>query len=268
MTPIADEKYLTIITDALSVCLQYRPKFGQRKQLGLSLSEFQSLYDADPFYSWFGLGSPLMYAAHKAAGGMTSVYRQIGVGCERLVLEIVKDQLGLSEQDVGWSYTIKLSRKREQRLSLDGRISIETIGKSEAGQRVSEWLKLSADDLKLPKESRAGLQGAVFEIRQGYKSKDSKRQNADVANASNAYAHRYIPVVLLLSSQINEDIAERYGRARWLLLRDTTDGSTLESSYVFMSEVVGYDLADFFRRNSETLRDKIESVLRKLLGET
>lgn len=26
----------------------------------------------------------MMYAAHKAAGGMTSVYRQIGIECERL----------------------------------------------------------------------------------------------------------------------------------------------------------------------------------------
>lgn len=253
MTTSADEKYLKIITDALSVCLQYRPKFGQGKPSGLSLNEFQSLYNADPFYSWFGLGSPLMYAAHKAAGGMTSVYRQIGTGCERLVLEIVKDQLGLSEKEVSWSYTIRLTRKRERRLSLDGRIPVATIGKKEENQRISDWLKLAADELKLPKESRAGLQGAVFEIRQGYKSKDSKRQNADVANASNAYAHRYIPVVLLLSSQIDEDIAERYGRAHWLLLRGTTDGSALDSSYVFMKKIVGYDLADFFRRNSETL---------------
>jgi hypothetical protein len=34
------------------------------------------MYGADPFCSWVGLDSPLMYAAHKAAGGMTSVYRQ------------------------------------------------------------------------------------------------------------------------------------------------------------------------------------------------
>ncbi|MCL5945379.1 MAG: hypothetical protein M1472_00815 [Planctomycetes bacterium] len=267
MATATDEKYLKIITDALSVCLPYRPKFGQGKQSGLSLTEFQSLYNADSFYSWFGLGTPLMYAAHKAAGGMTSVYRQIGISCERLVMQIVKDQLGLNDNDVQWSYTIKLTRGRERRLSLDGRIPIGAIKRNEARQLVSEWLKLSAGDLKLPQESGAGLRGAVFEIRQGYKSKDSKRQNADVANASNAYAHRYIPVVLLLSSQIDEDIAERYGRSRWLLLRGTTNGTSLDSSYVFMKDVVGYDLADFFRRNSEAIKDKIEIVLRKLLSE-
>jgi len=35
--------------------------------------------------------------------------------------------------------------------------------------------------------------GVVFECRQGYKSKDSKRQNADIANASNAYKYQYLP---------------------------------------------------------------------------
>ncbi|MCX6277959.1 MAG: hypothetical protein NT004_07665 [Bacteroidetes bacterium] len=77
---------------------------------GVSLSGFLKLYGSDPFYSWIGLDSSLMYAAHKAAGGMTSV-RQT------------------------------------------------------------------------PKN------GVVFEVRQGYKSKDSKRQNADIDNATVAWAN-------------------------------------------------------------------------------
>jgi len=31
------------------------------------------MYRSDPFYNWVGLDNPLMYAAHKAAGGMTSI---------------------------------------------------------------------------------------------------------------------------------------------------------------------------------------------------
>lgn len=208
-----------------------------------------------------------MYAAHKAAGGMTSVYRQIGMGCQWLLVEILKDQLGLGAQDVGWSYTVRGTGNSERRLTLDGRIPVAAVTNVEARKRVSRWMKLAANDLDLPRETRASFQGAVFEIRQGYKSKDSKRQNADVANASNAYAHRYIPVVFLLSSQIDEDIAERYRRARWLLLRGSTQGSVLDSSYIFMEQIVGYDLAGFFRRNSGKLREQIENVLRKLLSE-
>lgn len=40
----------------------------------------------------------------------------------------------------------------------------------------------------------------------------------------------------------------------------------LMSTYDFMNEVVGYDLAAFFRRNSETLRIEIDAALLALLA--
>ncbi|MCI0709767.1 MAG: hypothetical protein L0154_06345 [Chloroflexi bacterium] len=100
-----DEKYLKILIDRIEICKQYKPKFGQRGE-GLSLSEFQSLYRSDPFYSWFGLDNPLMYAAHKAAGGITSVYRQIGIGGEALFRQLIQDHLGLTTEQANWSYEI------------------------------------------------------------------------------------------------------------------------------------------------------------------
>jgi hypothetical protein len=71
-----EERYFRLLTTALAVCTTYKPKFGKDGKQGLSLAEFQSLYSSDPFYHWVGLDSPLIYAAHKAAGGITSVYRQ------------------------------------------------------------------------------------------------------------------------------------------------------------------------------------------------
>ena len=102
-----DEKYLQIVLKRIRVSAKYRPKFGRGHEAkGLSLDEFQALYGSDPFYSWFGLDNPLMYAAHKAAGGMTSIYRQIGIGCEELIRTILQDYLGLSAEDANWSYEI------------------------------------------------------------------------------------------------------------------------------------------------------------------
>ena len=40
----------------------------------------------------------------------------------------------------------------------------------------------------------------------------------------------------------------------------------LVSTYDFMRDVVGYDLAEFFERNSETLRTEMDGILRKLLA--
>jgi hypothetical protein len=43
-------------------------------------------------------------------------------------------------------------------------------------------------------------------------------------------------------------------------------GDPLISTYDFMNDVVGYDLAAFFKRNSKTLRAEINGVLQALLA--
>ena len=77
---------------------------------------------------------------------------------------------------------------KERKLSLDGRIPLQAVS-PERLSIVSSWLKDAAEKLALESDTTEALKGAVFEVRQGYKSKDSKRQNADVSNASNAYAY-------------------------------------------------------------------------------
>ncbi|MFY7802571.1 MAG: hypothetical protein ACOVQ7_04010 [Limnoraphis robusta] len=72
---VDEQLYLNKFLNPLNICKRYKPKLGQgNKQEGLNLTQFLSLYGADPFYSWIGLDSDLMYAAHKAAGGMTSIF--------------------------------------------------------------------------------------------------------------------------------------------------------------------------------------------------
>lgn len=103
-------------------------------------------------------------------------------------------------------------------------------------------------------------------MRQGYKSKDSKRQNADLANASTAYTRAYLPCVLVLSNQIDADIVARYRHERWAILTGSPgDGSPIRSTYAFTDEVPGFDLAGFFQRNSRTLKEEVEKVLHALL---
>lgn len=91
-----EERYFLLLASAIRVCTSYKPKFGQGRKNGFSVEQFQELYGADPFYHWIGLDSPLMYAAHKAAGGMTSIYRQIGIGSQWLLNQILQDHLGFT----------------------------------------------------------------------------------------------------------------------------------------------------------------------------
>lgn len=262
-----DEKYLQIVLKRIRVSAKYRPKFGRGSETkGLSLDEFQALYGSDPFYSWFGLDNPLMYAAHKAAGGMTSVYRQIGIGCEELIRTILQDYLGLSAEDANWSYEIPTSDGKTRKLHLDGRVILDKVKDEASRERFYQWMKESASLVNVDSDVSATLKGTVFEIRQGYKSKDSKRQNADIVNATNAYAQAYLPCALILSTQIDSDILLRYRARKWSILTGVTGASDpLSSTYDFLQEIVGYDLAGFFSRNQDTLKSKIDSILGKLL---
>jgi len=260
-----DERYLDLIRNALRVCLNYNPAFGHGRGDGISLERFQQIYREDAFYSWFGLDSPLVYAAHKAAGGMTSVYRQIGLGCQLVFQNVLQDTLSLSAVDATWSYEIKVKGAKARLLALDGRIPLEKIGSISARKRVVKWLAEAINSVGLKGKKAVTLDGCVFEVRQGYKSNDAKRQNADVSNAANAFAHRYLPVMLLLSVQIPNNLAERYQRAHWLILRGTVSGKSIDSTYVFCREVLDYDLAGFFQRNSDAIKAETLAVFEGLL---
>ena len=261
-----DDHYKKIVLEPIYVCANYKPKMGKGRSAGYELEAFQKLYQADPLYSWFGLDNPLMYAAHKAAGGMTSVYRQIGIGCERLFRQILIDELQLTADEANWSYETKTAGGKTRTLYLDGRIPIDAVRDPKRQAIVKDWIHRAAADVGVAKTVRDTLTGVIFEVRQGYKSKDSKRQNADIANATTAYVNTYLPCVSVLSNQIDGDIQTRYRMEKWTMLTGTvgTDND-LRSVYAFMQQIVGYDMAAFFERNSETLRAELDSVLRSLL---
>ncbi len=259
-----DKEYREIILRRVRVCATYAPKFGQGSK-PYGLKDFQNLYQQDPFYNWLGLDNPLMYAAHKAAGGMTSIYRQIGIGCEELFRKVLQDTLNLSDTDIRWSYSVPASENKLRTLSLDARIPTSSIKDVVAKERFQDWLDNAAISLDIKPTVRETLEGAIFEVRQGYKSKDSKRQNADIINAVTAYTKGYLPCVAVLSTQIDGDISIRYRTEKWLLLLGFISDSPNTSVYSFMKNVVGYDLAAFFERNSSILRDEVRLVLEKLL---
>ncbi len=268
MLDVDDPRYLDLILGPIRKCADYKPKFGQGKKAPVSLTEFQALFRGDPFYAWFGLDNALLYAAHKAAGGMTSVYRQIGIGCEKMFRTVIQDRLRLSAADVIWSYQVPGGAVGKMRsLSLDGRIPLESVTDPADHRRIQDWILTSARQLGVDADIANVLKGIVFEVRQGYKSKDSKRQNADIANATVAYQKAYLPCAVILSAQIDGDILERYRRRQWIVLTGRTDlNDPHASTYDFMRDVVGYDLAAFFARHSETLRAELDSVLKSLLS--
>ena len=58
---------------------------------------------------------------------MTSVYRQIGIGCEKLFRTILQDCFALSVEDSSWSYEVHTPDGRARKLHLDGRVPLDKI---------------------------------------------------------------------------------------------------------------------------------------------
>lgn len=261
-----DTHYVELLLDPLKASARYKPMFGKGKLGGTSLGEFHALYGADPLYHWVGLDSDLMYATHKAAGGMTSIYRQLGIGCERLFRAIVQDTLSLTDQDVKWGYEVRDREGKVARLTLDARIDAKHVGDVDARLRISDWVREVAKRLGHSDAKARSLTGAVFEVRQGYKSADSKRQNADLRNGVRAYSEDYLPVILVMSSQISGIISRRYANAQLLILVGDRSGSALTDTFAFCRDVVGYPLDDFFVRNTARLQEEFTEMLRKLLS--
>lgn len=257
-------EYVKLFTEPLFECLSYKPKFGntQNKE-GVSLSDFLILYGNDPFYSCIGLNSPYMYAAHKASGAMTSIYRQIGIGCERLFRQILFDSTKYKDySSTQWNYVTKTKAGKDKILSLDGRLELCDIIDADVKARASMWI---ANYCRMLNVDASNIKGAVFEVRQGYKSKDSKRQNGDLDNATVAYAYNYLPVFTVFSSQIDSDIVLRYTNNRCGIIIGATNSDQYHSLFTFCEQVLGFNLLEFFMQNSDEIKTIVEHVLKTLL---
>ena len=258
------DKYIELFLEPIRKCKEYKPKFGtSQNSKGVSLEGFMELYGSDLFYSWIGLDSSLMYSAHKAAGGMTSIYRQIGIGCEHLFREIIIDTTQYTDKEFAqWSYETQTQSGKTKILSLDGRLELNEIQNLALKKRLQDWIETYCKDLSIRQIPQNGV---VFEVRQGYKSKDSKRQNADIDNATVAYANGYLPVFAIFSSQIDSDIVLRYKNSRCGVITGLATDNPQISLFAFCKMILGYDLATFFKNNSDRFKTEIHSVLKTLL---
>lgn len=239
----ADEtRYLELLLAPLDKCADYQPRFGFDRSKGVSLDAFKQLYGSDPFYHWVGLDSELMYAAHKAAGGMTSIYRQLGNGCEQLFRTIIQDLIGLTQPQVVWSCEIEKKDKTKATLTLDARLDLEHIQDEEKKSRLKAWLARAGALLKLSAERISQLRGAVFEARQGYKSADAKRSNADLGFGMNAASENYIPVLAVISTQASAAVLRRYRNNKMLVMTGTKSEDDTSSTFAFSGTLLGTNL--------------------------
>ena len=258
-----DAELLEVFLQPLRLCKEYQPAFGRgKKEKKTSFGSFLDLYGSDQFYAWLGLASEEVYSAHKAAGGLTSVYRQLGVGAERLFRVILMRELGLSEEQIDWAYEYQASPKNKVH-TLDARITTSELKNRDKRKKIKDWLSNCLNTVS--NNSSVKVDGVVFEVRQGYKSADSKRQNADLRFGINAYQNAFLPVFAVFSNQVSEPVINRYKSDGMLVLTGVSSDDPTVSTFAFFEKVIGFNLANFFERNQKKLSEEVTSIVGTLL---
>lgn len=257
-----EEHLLQTFLRPIRLCANYTPKFGGGEKV--DVKAFRDLYGSDTFYSLIGLNDDLMYAAHRAAGGITSIYRQIGVGSERLIREIAVDVLKLSQAQIDWSYEYDNSRGKIGIHKLDARIRLSDLDMP-TRKRFQNWIHAAKKVISTGQDGKYHPDGVVFEIRQGYKSADAKRQNADIRFAARANQDGLLPVVMVMSNQISKTIIDRYRRDGLLVTTGVIEDDPCISSFALTQTLFDFDLLNFFTKHQELIRQEIHSVVQALL---
>lgn len=258
------DPYVDEFLRPLRLCLNYKPAFGTSQ--GVDSLEFLDRFVEDFFYNAVGLAVHEMYVAHKAAGGITSFYRQLGIACEVLTRSVLIRELGLSAEQVKWNYTSPTGGTTDRTLTLDARIAPSEIGDATRRATVEKWLVSAALSAGVEPEISKGLKGAVFEVRQGYKSADSKRQNADLSFGIHALKAGYLPCLLVFSGQVSQVVVARYRQQGLYVLLGCASSQANMDTRDFFRDVVGWDLVQWLSMQGPTIRKELSEILRYLLS--
>ena len=184
-----------------------------------------------------------------------------------MLREIIRDALGLDEKQTAWCYPYSKPDGKKGIHVLDARISLRDVDASRRRQ-LSGWISSVGQHIGLDAAKLKRINGVVFEIRQGYKSADSKRQNADLRFGMSAYQEGLLPAFMILSQQVSESVIARYKNNNMAVVTGVLESDPQCSTFAFFNQVVGYDLAAFFKRNSETLKSEVRRIVHALLSET
>jgi len=205
-----------------------------------SKSDFCRIMDADPAFSFLGLGDD-KYVIQRFGGNLiTSLHRKIGDMYEDIFQYLIKNKFSIPDSDLNFSVDVEIG-ERKQRRSTDGIIRIRYLADQSIASLDNSW--------------KQG-EGLAFEVRSCYKIGDSKRIQADYDMALALDSLGYTPIMLIFC---NTSLVSPVVRLRnsWNLF----EGS---DTFVFIKELTGFDLLKYLNDNSTKYRSTIQKILTKL----
>lgn len=242
-----EQRLLDIILSNLDRVLEF-------KRLDDAPREIEALRE-DPVFSYFIPWSRISSYVKAKIGGayIVSLDRKLGDIYEECVKEIVKTKLGLSDEDMQYSYVLKVGGRETER-KLDCKILLEDIQDKEARDRVERVIQQEAQHMLHPKQYR----GIGLEIRFCYQIGDSKRIQADLDMAKSLESDNILPVMLIFCNISLQSPIKRFReRSPWHVKEGL-------EAYKFLKKLTGFDLYNFLKSYRKVIMDKVEAIFERL----
>lgn len=206
-------------------------------------------FRADPVWSHFGFDSEEFLRLRYIGNYYTSIFRKMGDMYERFVRAIVMDRLGLTEEDIDFSFDVNIDGRAQSR-SLDLAIPTDRIRDQRVARRVyGELVRIGGREV-----SRT----AVIEVRCCYQIGDSKRIQADETAAMSARQAGLLPLLMIFCTTSLRSPVQRLRRT-WYV----TEGM---ESYNLLERLTGFDLNESLSRMRPVLKREVRGVLRVFNG--
>ena len=203
------------------------------------IEEDVNAHKEDPVFSIFGLYDEDYVRVKGASAYIVAIHRKLGDIYERCIREIVKESLGLTDDQVRYSIKVEIAGKLVER-TLDCKILVHDVRDEEAKNRLR---KLIAKEVG---EDKANLyEGIGLEVRFCYQIGDAKRIQADLQMAHALIRDRILPIMLIFCNLSLRQPLERFKqRTPWRVKEGM-------QAYSFIRELTNFDFYDFLNRIKE-----------------
>lgn len=183
----------------------------------------------------------------------TSLHRNFGDIVEMSVREIFKSAFDLDDQLAQSSFTLKSIEKRSTRTT-DVTLPYTALEEKTVGRLRAFHEQLCKRHRRDVEGLHATCKGVGYEVRQCYKSNDSKRRTADI-DMSHLLANKGLaPVMLIFCSSSSASIIQDYNRlSKWLILEGT-------AAFEYVNDVTGFNYRAYLDSKIEKLAPQLRSL--------
>ncbi len=198
-----------------------------------------------------------VFYAQSVLGGRitTSLHRNFGDIIEVSVREIFKHAYSLDDGLARSSFSIQSIEKRSTRTT-DVSIPFEALTNAQEKSLRAYHVKLCGKHTPALLAQHGACRGLGYEVRQCYKSNDSKRRTADIDMSDLLFQNKIIPMMLIFCSSSSPSIIRDYRRlSKWMIVEG-------DDAFDYVREISGFDFRGYLDTKISQVSPRLVSLFK------